>query len=231
MRVWRCLAAMAVWLGSSIASAEEPTVLAEQFDGTFSQKWDIVRPDKTHYSLEAVSGALQMTTQFGSIHGHTADGELARNIMLLDRPIEPGQDFEVTLEVSEFQPELYYQQVALVVYQGDDDYAKWSMERSWAEGDVNNLVLVLERDKETQHQFVTPKDLDGPFWLRIVREKVRYSVFYSDDGDQFAKLGESVWVPTKGKEPVRVGFLAKNGGNADAKDIEVLIESFKLKLN
>lgn len=206
------------------------TVLTEDFNEKFTLDWDIVRPDDTHYSLETVPGALALTTQFGSIHGQTSDGEFARNIMLVNRPIEPRQNFEATLEVSQFQPDLYYQQVALLVYQGDDDYAKWSMERSWDKQGVDNLVLVLERNQVPQHSFVNRKTIDGPFWLRIKRERTKYSVFYSDDGDAFEKLGETVWVPGKDKQPVRVGFLAKNGGNRNAKDIEVLLESFKLKL-
>lgn len=219
-------------LGSSLAAnaLADDDVFNEPFEEKLAQKWLVIRPDDERRSLDAVPGALQITTQFGSIHGKTNEGEKARNIMLLDRSIPTGQDFEATLKVSEFSPVTYYHQVAVVAYQGDDDYAKFSLERSWSDNATDNLVMVLERAQETQHHFVTKKEIDGPFWLRISRDRVKYAVWYSNDGEQFEKIGETVWTPSKADEPIRAGFLAKNGGNPEAKEINVLIEDFRLKL-
>lgn len=227
---FRHLASAASLLLMFSVTAHADETLMDSFEEEFAFEWDIVRPTPEAYSLDANPGELTLTTQYGSIHGRTSEGDFARNLMLVDREIPAGQNFEATLAVSQFEPELHYQQVATLVYQGDDDYLKWSMERSWQSSGVDNLVLVRETSAEPQHDFVTQKTLDGPFWLRVARTGSNYTVAFSNDGEQFETIGTEGWTPSQADAPVKVGFLAKNGGNSQASDIDVLIESFTLRL-
>lgn len=213
------------------ATADEPVVIKDNFDDKFQLEWNIVRPEADYYSLAASPGELVVTTHYGSIHGTTSPGDLAKNIMLVDKPIESNTDFVATLAINEFAPKTYYHQVALLIYQGDDDYLKWSMERSWQGTGVDNLVLVAETDGEPDHFFPTVKTIDGPFWLRVQRTGQEYAAFYSNDGDNFEEIGTESWTPSNADKPVKAGFLAKNGGNSNAGDIDVFMESFELRLN
>lgn len=223
--------AAAAVAGPSDATADESAVFKDNFDDKFQLEWNIIRPESDHYSLATSSGELVVTTHYGSIHGTTSPGDLAKNIMLVDKPIKSNTDFVATLTINEFTPATYYHQVALLVYQSDDDYLKWSMERSWQGTGVDNLVLVAETDGESEHFFPTVKTIDGPFWLRMQRTGNEYTAFYSNDGDNFEEIGSETWTPSNADEPVKAGFLAKNGGNASAGDIDVFIESFELQLN
>lgn len=211
-------------------AGEDTVVLHDDFDSKFDLPWTQIRPDTDAFSFDANPGVLTVTTQYGSIHGTTSPGDFAKNIFLLDKVLEADQNFEATLHVAEFAPETYYHQIAVLVYQGDDDYAKWSLERSWQEESTDNTVLVRETDAQTEHSAVAKKTIDGPFWLRVERSGTNYTCSYSNDGDDFEIIGTESWQPSSSEKPVRVGFLAKNGGNRNASDVDVLLESFRLEL-
>jgi len=71
--------------------------------------WEIIRPDKDHYSLTKNPGKLTITTQRGTIHAdveHDAvsEGIRAKNIFLVHNPMAADSDVGITLAVSKSSP-------------------------------------------------------------------------------------------------------------------------------
>ncbi len=206
-------------------------VLRDDFNGKFALNWKIVREDKDHISLTKDPGHLTIITQRGTIHGdveHDAQSEgiRAKNIFLIRNPVSETSDFSVTLAVGKFEPTTYYQQVGLLCYDDDANYVKWSFEYSWAKPDTTNFVMVRQTDKVPEHDLVTELKNPGRFWLRVTRRGTDYECAYSTDGDKFTVAGSRPW----GKRPPKyVGFVAKNGGNPQAGEIDVSIDSFEVR--
>lgn len=206
--------------------------LVDSFDGKFALDWKVTRPDKDHVSLKKVPGSLVITTQRGSIHGKTADdslseGTLPKNIHLIDIPFDKDADWVATTCVSNFLPDTMYQQAALIVYEDDDNYLKWSWEFDFQRREGQTLVLVAETDGVPVHE--RPKEAESGLkkvWLRLTKKGDRYEYAWSKDGDKWVVGGERGWGDGK---PRRVGLLAKNGGNKDAPELDAAFEFFDLR--
>ncbi len=206
-------------------------LLRDDFNGKFALNWKIVREEKDHISLTKDPGHLTITTQRGTIHGdvdHDAlsQGIRAKNIFLIPNALSEAGDFSITLAVRKFEPTTYFHQVGLLCYDDDENYVKWSFEYSWAKPDTTNFVMVRQTDKVPEHDLVTELKNPVKFWLRITRRGTDYECAYSTDGDKFNVVGSHSW----GKAPPKyVGFVAKNGGNPDASEIDVSIDSFEFR--
>ncbi len=203
----------------------------DRFNGRLGLNWKPVRHDPTHVSLTKNSGLLTITTQRGSIHGdekndRAGDGIQAKNLFLIQNPLAANTDFEITLAVWKFRPETHYHQVALLCYNDDDNYLKWSYEHSWREPDTQNFVLVRETDQRPEHDLVLNKSGLNRFWIRVTKEGATYQCAFSTDGKDFEIVGEKTWGDGS---PKNLGFLAKNGGNPEAAEIDVCIRSFKVR--
>ena len=138
-----------------------PTLVAvETFDGKLHLRWKPVRPDPKYASLTKNKGKLTITTQRGSIHADEAsrDEPPARNIYLIDNPLPDDADFEVTACLSGFAPKQEYQQAALILYNDDDNYLKWSYEFSYVKGGSVALGLIRETKAKTEHDHVAPPE-------------------------------------------------------------------------
>jgi regulation of enolase protein 1 (concanavalin A-like superfamily) len=207
----------------------------ESFEGGFHLDWTVVRDDMEHRSFTRNPGQLTITTQRGTIH-RDADkdvqktGGAARNIFLLDKPIPDGVDFDAILEVTRFSAKSKYHQVALIFYKDDDNYVKWSMAYAWRDGGGNNLVLVRESNAIPAHGLIQKKEIGGKFWLKIARSGDRYVCSYSEDGRDYELIGLKEWITGDELDAARIGFLAKNGGDPDAEEIDAVINSFELKV-
>lgn len=201
------------------------------FDGKLGLNWKPVRHDPTHVSLTKDPGALTITTQRGSIHGDekndaAGDGLQAKNLFLIENPLAANTDFTITLAVKKFEPQTYYHQVALLCYDDDDNYLKWSYEHSWRAPDTQNFVLVRESDQQPEHDLVLNKPGLNRFWMRVAKRGDTYQCAWSTDGKNFEVVGEKTF---GNGAPKYLGFLAKNGGNPQAAEIEVFIDSFKVR--
>jgi regulation of enolase protein 1 (concanavalin A-like superfamily) len=214
-------------------SADSPGVasLRDDFQGKFALQWTVVRPDKSHFSLTKNPGHLTIKTQRGSIHGDQdhdplTQGIRAKNIFLIPNPLSGAGDFSMTLAVGKFQPTMFFQQVGLICYDDDDNYVKWSYEYSWAKADTTNFVMVRETKMEPKHDLVVELPNPGRFWMRVTKRGNEYECAYSTDGRNFKVAGSRPW----GEKPTEyLGFLAKNGGNPRAGEIDVCIDSFELR--
>jgi regulation of enolase protein 1 (concanavalin A-like superfamily) len=218
-------------LAADIDPEPQPPALVavETFKGKLHLRWNPVRPDPKYVSLTKNKGKLTITTQRGSIHAdETARKDLqARNIYLIDNPLPDEADFEVTTCVSGFAQQQAYQQAALILYNDDDNYLKWSYEFSFADGGSVKLGLVRETAAKSQIDHVTPPEgADKKLWLRLTKRKTSYEYASSTDSKMFTVHGERDWGE---KAPARVGFLAKNGGSAGVPEVDVCFERFELR--
>ena len=216
-------------------SADEPEVLQEFFNEKLDLKWKVIRPDKEHVSLKTNPGQLTVTTQRGTIHGNEkqdafSEGTQAKNIHLVDREIPANVDFVTTIAIHKFEPEMFYHQVGLIAYQDDDNYTKWSIEKANSVSTPVRMLLVCENNARPSHNMLTPIEIDGPFWLRFERTGPDWICRHSKDGKSFQAVGVHTFEFSDTKRPVRVGFIAKNGGNPAAAEIDVVIDSFELKV-
>ena len=216
---------------AAAGTPEHFDVLRDTFHGKYNLNWKIVREDKSHISLTKDPGHLTIITQRGTIHGdveHDAQsqGIRAKNIFLIRNPLAETSDFSITLAVSKFTPITYYQQVGLICYDDDDNYVKWSYEYSWLKPDTTNFVMVRQTKMEPEHDLVVELPNPGKFWMRITKRGDQYECAYSTDGDDFKVAGSRPWGE---HAPKYLGFLAKNGGNPLANEIDVSIDSFELR--
>ena len=206
-------------------------LLRDEFNGQLALDWRIVREDKDHISFTRDPGHLVITTQRGTIHGDVdhdeqSQGIRAKNIFLIPDILSEKMDFSITLGVRKFEPTIHFQQVGLICYDDDENYVKWSFEYSWAKPQTTNFVMVRQTDKVPQHDLVTEIKNPGRFWMRITRRGTEYECAYSLDGKEFNVVGSRPW----GMAPPKfVGFLAKNGGNPQASEIDVSLESFEFR--
>jgi regulation of enolase protein 1 (concanavalin A-like superfamily) len=225
-----------IWLAIPGASAPLPktdgSVLYDNFDGKLALDWKVVRPDPSHVSLKKVPGTLVITTQRGTIHGKekedaVSEGTQARNIHLVDIPFDKGADWTATACVSDFVPETSYHQAGLIVYTGDDDYFKWTYEYNWRKGDGQTFHVVAETAGVPVHD-QPEKSESGlkKYWLRLSKKGDRYEYSWSKDGKEWVAAGEKSWGDG---HPKRVGLIAKNGGNKDAKELDAAFEFFELR--
>ena len=201
------------------------------FKGKLGLNWKPIRLDPTHVSLTKNPGTLTITTQRGSIHGDEKNdvpggGIQAKNLFLIGHPLAADADFTITLAVKKFNPQFNYQQVALLCYDDDDNYLKWGYEQSWREPGSQNFTLVRESDQIPNHDLILNKSGLNRFWLRVDKRGDSYECAWSADGKEFEVVGERRFGEGATKY---IGFLAKNGGNPQATEIEVCIDSFEVR--
>jgi regulation of enolase protein 1 (concanavalin A-like superfamily) len=200
----------------------------EGFDGKLGLNWQPVRPDPTHVSLTKHPGFLTITTQRGTIHGDAnLHGEpLAKNIFTIVNPLGKDADFVMTTCVNDFTPAQAYQQAALICYDDDDNYLKWSYEFNWGTGSDQYFCLVREIGAKPEH-FPT----DGVsglkhVWLRLTKRGKSYEYATSTDGKTYVMRGEQEWGDGA---PKLLGILAKNGGPEGVPEIDAPFSFFELR--
>lgn len=196
--------------------------LRDDFEGKFALPWIVKRIDPDHFSLLAHKGHLTITTQLGHIH-RSQDDHPAKNLFLLENPLQEG-DFRITMKVSHFAPTVHFQQLALLCYDDDDNYLKWSYEKSWVSKKDIGFVLIRETNRVSTHALSHKAKLKA-FWLRITKRGNSYECGFSRDGKDFEIVGECPW---GNGSPKYLGFLAKNGGNEEAEEIEAQIDWFEV---
>jgi RNA polymerase sigma factor (sigma-70 family) len=206
------------------ADPEPNPTLVDPLDGKLRLKWQIVRPDESHYSLKKNKGKLTIITQKGTIHQDAEhNGNRAKNIFVVNNPFARG-DFEVSVCVSGFTPKQYYQQGGLILYDDDDNYFKFTYEYNATK---NGPHLVMLREVEAKSQVDTDNAPDSKtVWLRITRRGQKYEFASSGDGKKWTANGAAAW---REKGPPRVGLIAKNGGIDGVPEVDVCFDSFRLR--
>lgn len=162
----------------------------EGFQGKLGLNWQPVRPDPAYYSLTKHPGTLTIITQRGTIHGEAGGEPSARNLFVVPNPLSKDADFVMTTSVRNFMPTQSYQQAALICYDDDDNYLKWSYEYNWTKESGQYFVLVREVEAEPEH-FKGPEVSDlTRVWLRLTKRGKTYEYASSTDGKTFTSHGE-----------------------------------------
>lgn len=242
LAIWPCLGIPAPAFGGTLQTAEEERAnsaapdtsafsLRDDFEGELTLKWEPVRPDATHISLEKHPGMLTVTTQRGTIHGNekadaVSEGQQAKNLYLIANPAPEGGDFVVTTRLASFAPTTYWHQAGLMVYDDDDNYVKCNLE--WNDRAPSQVAPVILRETDQQPDFssLMPKRPSDAHWLRVTKRGKLYQYAFSIDGEAFTVVGEKSWGDGA---PKRIGLFAKNGGNPGATDIDAQFDFFEVR--
>jgi regulation of enolase protein 1 (concanavalin A-like superfamily) len=211
------------------AKTKESSFLAfDAFDGKFLLNWQPIRSDPTHVSLTKFPGQLTITTQIGTIHAdETVRGEpSAKNIFVINNPLDENADFVVTTSLSSFTPEVAYQQAGLICYNDDDNYVKWSYEYNWEKRQGQRFILVRETGAQPTHDPAEEVSDLKRVWLRLTRRGDQYEYAASTDGKKFTVYGEKPW---GNGAPKKIGILAKNGGLQGVPEIDARFDFFELR--
>ncbi len=107
----------------------------------------------------------------------------------------------------------------------DDNYLNWSYEHSWRRPDTQDFVLVRESDQQPEHDLILNKPRLNRSWMRVAKRGNTFQCAFSEDGKEFEVVGEKPFGDGRVKY---LGFLAKNGGNPKAAEIDIRIDSFKV---
>jgi regulation of enolase protein 1 (concanavalin A-like superfamily) len=197
----------------------------ESFNGKFRLKWQVVRPDVTHYSLTKNRGRLTLTTQRGTIHKkQQSDEDKIKNVFLIANPYGREGDFEVTVCVSDFEPTARYHQAGLILYDDDDNYLKFVWESRGEKGDTH-LVFLRETAAESDILRAATPDNKGKVWLRLTKRKQKYEYASGIDGKTWAIHGGAEWGE---KGPGRIGLTASNGPT-DVPEIDACFTAFRVR--
>ncbi len=215
-------------LKETVASADKPRRQHDSFTDQLGLKWKPVREDKTHWSLKKHAGHLTITTQRGTIHrdeksDDVSGGLQAKNLFVIGSPIMGRRDFVLSTCLVDFQPSTHWQQAGLLLYNDDDNYAKFILEYN---GSARVLTVLTEVEQDsTILPNAAPEDTSKLF-LRIVREGDKYQTQASQDGKDYKNVQQFEW---KADGPFKIGLIAKNGGNPRADEIEARFDFFDLQ--
>jgi RNA polymerase sigma factor (sigma-70 family) len=210
--------------GNEAQANRPPVRVFDAFDGHYLANWQPVRFDPSHVSLTKHPGQLTITTQHGSIYEDPkARGEPpAKNLFVMDNPAGADADFVLTTSISDFTPTAAYQQAALLCYDNDENYVKWSYEYNHDKKRGQKLNLVRETDNHAA--YVLADEVSGlkRMWLRLTKRGQWYEFAASADGRKFMIYGEKPW----GGSAKRIGIVAKNGGRI-APEIDARFDFFE----
>jgi len=200
--------------GDSLARDPRPGRLirpaSDEFQGSaFGPGWTWVRPDP---DATVGGGALRWPTQAADLVG---TGNTA-SVLLRDAPagdyiVETKLDMDLGVDTVR-----NYQQAGLVVYAGDDDFARLSHVAIW-----NTRQIEYGREIPYAGRLSYGGMVEGPpadtTWLRLAHTVVggehRYRAGYSTDGRHWTWGG--VWTFGAGTTP-RIGLVSQGGDSPQA---------------
>lgn len=205
----------------------EVDILRDDFeDGKLTLDWEVVRENESSVSLKDHPGELTILTERGSIYedqdNHpNAVGGRAKNLHLIDNPLDAEADWHITTRLVEFQPNARDHQAGILIYVDDENYVKCVVQYSRRGGRI--LRLAAEKDKVYTRSGGQIDLQYDDVWVRLQRKGTKYTAYVSYDGEKFSELGEVEW----NREPKQVGLFAKNGGKIDAPTIEARFDFFE----
>jgi len=170
----------------------------DDFDGQFAEGWTWLAEDPAKWSLTAVDGSLQILASDSSLDGPA----LPYNILVRNAP---AGDFEITTSL-QFAPTSNYQVAGLIVFQDQSNALQFG--RAFCdlpEACVGDGIYFdnYENGSITGSNYRTSYRGEV-LYLRLQRTGNVYSGYFSENGEQWTKIGEHV----RDFSQVRVGLIA-----------------------
>ncbi len=218
MSVLAAISCLGLIPGVTLADAPDSLPARDDFESKFALKWETIRPDPTHMSLESHPGKLTITTQYGSIHKAQTT---AKNLLFLDVP-EGLNDFVATTCVEDFLPETPWQQAGLMFYNDDDHFIKWVRDytsRGFPVLNCNWEIIPLNTGVHAPVEISKEK-----LWLRVIKRGNIFQCLASEDGKTWTTYFDMPWGDGSLK---KVGLVAKNGPVEG--DMEAQFDFFELR--
>lgn len=207
---------------ASLEITEQPKIrVFDDFEGGATLDWKAVRSDSAFMSFTRRDGMLTLTTHKGDLHANLQP--LARNLYLIDHPLPDGGDFAVTTCLVSFHPWAPWQQAGLVLYDGDDQFLKWTF--GFTGANKRALVLVHEENGVPDIAEVYPPLNADRLWLRLIKRGRFYDILSSEDGETFQSHGDFAWADGS---PSRIGLMAMNG-IVDVPQVDAHFDFFEVR--
>ena len=200
-------------------------VAFDGFDGKAKLNWKVIKADPANVWFDKQPGMMTIKAKNG---GFAAKTKNFANVYLIENPAT-GSDFQVTICVAGFTPKEPYQQAALLCWNDDDNYVKFSFE-STKDGKPR-VTLFPERNGRHSRRIdrVMPTSTNR-LWLRLTKFGDRYQCATSKDGKSFTThsttSGPLKW---SGGDPKYLGFTAISPGTPAPKEVDVSFDSFEVR--
>ena len=175
------------------------------------EKWSIQNEDAENWSFVEGEG-LKIKSQRDGLYG---GGSHMENVFLLPASGNYIAETKITLSQEELEN---WQQFALLVCDDQDNYIK--MKYGYDNGYGLQLLAEQNGNPGVSHGAGMPATA-GPVWLQIKKVGNSFTGYYSTDGVNFSKLGETITLD--GFEPAYIGLAAFNDGGTD-NSIEFTVE-------
>ena len=170
----------------------------DDFDGQLAEGWTWLAEDPAKWSLTAVDGSLQILASDSSLDGPA----LPYNILVRDAPTG---DFEITTSL-QFAPTSNYQVAGLIVFQDQSDALQFGRAFCDVPGACVGDGIYFDNFANGS---ITGSNYRTAYrgevlYLRLQRTGNAYSGYFSENGEQWTKIGEHV----RDFSQVRVGLIA-----------------------
>ncbi|MGD8499956.1 MAG: M56 family metallopeptidase, partial [Phycisphaerales bacterium] len=192
----------------------------DDFEGKLGLTWDILRADKSHYSLSSKPGTLTITTQDGHFKGANADYE---NVFLIDTPASPDQDFQITTCLLAFRPLEAYNQAGLICWDDENNYLEWVYQKMNRRG--LNFNAGVEANGPTRYTYIPADGSFEKLWLRVNKRGSSYECSASTDGKSFTVHAVETWGDGS---PKRIGLFALNGSLTNPPEVDASFDFFEV---
>lgn len=194
-------------------------VAFDDFEGGPQLDWQILQAAPEHISYEKRPGSLTITGQNVAFYGAETDHV---NVFIIEPPPDARDDVDVTLAFDNFHPTTTFQQAALLVWNGPDDFLKVSYEYGTASRPRLTVVPELQAKVTGRQDHAISFDTER-IWLRLRKHGDEYAFSTSTDGEHFRTHGSVTW---SAPQPPRFGFMA---ATPQAPPLEISFDSFELR--
>ena len=182
---------------------------SDQFNEQLGSQWEWVRENSSNHSLTDVSGSLTITTEEGDISENSNN---ARNLLLQDANNDWTIETKLVGSRAPSQPE----NAALIAWQDDHNFVKLmfravtktSRQPEIQPGTID--LLVEENDIARSIATIDLEEMvigDNHLYLRLTKEGENYTAYYSIDGVNFIKLGNTDALLSN----IKTGIMACDG--------------------
>jgi serine/threonine protein kinase len=207
-------------LPTALATSTSPIEIApgqaftDPFENQLAEGWTWLAEDPAKWSLSAVPGWLQIMVADASF-----DGPRVPPNILLREP--PAGDFEITTAL-QFEPTSNFQFAGIVVFQDDDNVLQFGRAFCELPDICPGEGIYFDNFENGSITGSSPMiSIDIPvLYLRLQRVGIAYTGYYSEDGENWIRLGEH----DRDFSQVRVGLMAAQS----AEEIPALFDFFTI---